>query len=407
MALQFRLSMLSKLIRNTLLLFLCLFTNNNCRERATIEASKFNRLLPNYELEKIQILNDTVRFQLNENTYNSINSFNGFTYKNEEFISFYDDRSSSINIYHFPTQKLTKRILLKKSFSKLYKTSVYCKSFDSIFVTNKDKLFMLDSSGNIKLSIKFLSNSRLAYATLENIFPPIFKDSLMFTGVRPYVSDKSFKALRKWKVLYAFDLKNKKATLHYRLPSIYHKNLYGHQFLNYNYCYNHKGNFVFSFPVDTNVYESNLEGFHVSYFAKSKSQVKSIQPLSRKEIEDGDVRYKKYITQDSYGPIYYDPFHKSYIRIVKPRISEEAFATKNRQRQYRLIIFNEQLQITGESIIPEKVSTSLMFTKQGRIYARINAKDEYALNFVRLTYIKNNKESSQFVENKSNYNILK
>lgn len=361
----------------------------NCRQSTQILDSDFKYHKPQYGLVQLQVNSDTIKFPLTENTYNTIKSFNLFTESGKEYISFFDDRSSFISIYDFQTQTLTKQIQLKDWFSnkKLYKTTVFVKSLDSIYVTNKNAVYLIDKSGKIKKSIDFLKDPQFAWATFDNTNPPVFNTNYFYAGVRPYVKANSLDALNEWRLLYRFDLQNSKAELIYHLPKLYRQNLFGNYFLDYNYCYNSKGNFVFSFPADTNIYETNLTDYHVSYLGKSQYQVNPIKPLTKKIIDNNEENYKNYITQDSYGPIYYDPQNKRYLRIAKSGIPGKNYSGKNWKRDSRIIIFNEQLQIIGESRITDGISyNSIFFSRDGGIYARTKASDEYAIHFVRLYY---------------------
>jgi hypothetical protein len=370
------------------LLFFCLFSSG-CKTKTETTDAKYSYISPDYNLVRLHVLPDTLTYQLNEQTYNAVKSFNIFSHNDIDFISFYDDRSASINIYNFHSRVLAKKISIKDCFHgrKLYKTTVYTKNFDSIFITNKATLFLMDSSGNFKKSIDFLENPPYAWAHFGNTAPVVFKDDLVLAGVRPYVKDKSLKALKDWKVLYGFNLQNDKAILYYHLPSIYQNNLFGYQFLDYSYCYNSKGNFVFSFPADSNVYETNLRDYHIAYFARSRFQDQPIQPVPKEDLSNSENAFRSYLLRDSYGPIYFDPYAKRYLRVAKKRISKADYDSKNRRKKQRLLIFNDFFKIIGESEIDNSILLgSLFFTTDGKIYARINAEDEYALHFVRITY---------------------
>lgn len=383
---------MTKQINILVISILVIFTpisNFSCADTSSNIDTKYKYINPDYNLVHLNHSSDTLRFELDQSTYNSIKTFNTFTDKNNEFISFFDVRSSSLNIYRLSTQKLEKKISVTDYFKKkkLYRPTIYVKNFDSIFITNYSTLYIVDSSGLIKTSFNFLEDENTIYATFENITPPVYINGNLITGIRPYVADNSLKALREWKVLYEFNFNEQKATLNYNLPNIYRNNYYGYHFLDFGYCYNNRGNFVFSFPADSTIYESNLKDYHVAYFAKSFQHNSPVKPLTKKQVSDKDTSFKLYMIQDSYGPIYFDSFRKRYLRVFKPKISELAFDSKQRNRQNRFIIFNEQLQIIGESPIPDEVLyNSLFFTGDGKMFMRINAADEYALHFVRMEY---------------------
>lgn len=371
--------------------------NFNChhnRDTDSLPAPTKKYFNPQYNLVRLKTFNDTISFTLDDSTFNAIKSFNLFSVNNQEYISFFDERSLAINIYDFESKKKIKNISVKKYLKghKIYKPTTHVLNFDSIFVSNNQTLYLLDHLGTVKNKIDFLPTPPLAWAIFENSTPPIFKDNNLYASVRPYVNDESTSALNEWKVLYEFELKKNKAKLHYHFPKFLQKDLYGTRMLNHSYCYNDRGHFVFSFPADSAIYETNLKDYHVAYSAKSTFQHSTIPPMSEKEMEEEGSR--KYMIRDSYGAIYFDPYKKRYLRVAQKKLSDDEYNAKKRKEQH-IIILNEQLQIIGESPIDSGLSlNSIFITKKGAIYARILRQDEYNLHYIRLSYEETNSEST-------------
>lgn len=378
----------------SVLIYVVLFINcisiMSCsNDSRVIEASSiYNYLVPEYSAVQLNITSDTLHFQVDERTYNSISSVNLFSNEGSSYISFYDKRSGSINIYNLSTQILVKRLSLQQSFSdqKLYKASVHCANFDSIFVTNRSSLYLLDTAGIIKDSIRFLDDPPFAWAYFESAAPLVIGDNKVYAAVRPFVDEKSLKAIREWRVLYELDMTTKDAKLLYRFPELYRSQLYGSNLLDFSYCYNDDRNFVFSFSADSNIYEYGLNDFHKSYFGKSYFQSTPIFPLTKAQLE-ADEGFKQYLLRDSYGSIYYDSFKKRYLRIARGKLSESDYESKKFMRRQSIVLFDDNFKIIGESVMDGGVRlNSIFFTKDGKIYARVKADDEYALHFVRLDY---------------------
>jgi hypothetical protein len=357
---------------------------------------------PKYDALSLEITTDTIRLPLNDTTYNSISSMNLFIDHQKEYLSIFDERSGSINIYQLDSQKLVKKLLPQKYLkeNKLYKTSVYCKSFDSIFVSNNmHKLYLMDTSGIVKKSITFPDKSRSTATVFENYRPLIVKKESIYTGIRPTGLLTSIKELNNWKVLYHFNLEKAKTSTLYHLPERYRSTFYPYNFLDYSYCINDKGNVVFSFPADSNLYETDLNDIHWAYFGKSRFQKEDIRPL--KKDDDDNLSYKQYVMCDGYGPVYYDSYNKRYCRVFRQKLSEDDYNSK-KQAKKSIIIFNEALEIVGEWEVPEGISTSTLFiSKNGSLYCRINNKDEYALHFVRLQYKERHSHSNLIAKNDS------
>lgn len=358
-----------------------------CKHNATVNYQYFQ---PDYYSWQLVSANDSLIFPLDSTSYNAIKSFNYFVDKGTEYISFYDDLSNSIMIYQFKSKSLIKKILLKNILpdKKVYKTTVFTKSLDSIFIASYLSLYMLDTTGTIKDSIAYRTKPDIVVSSLDNLNPPILKDNILFTEARPRLDHTNKKDLRKWKVLYQFDLKKKASNIGYQLPKTYQDNIYSYFFFYNSYCYNDKGRFVFSFPADTCIYETDLHKYHNAYYAKSKHQNEAIQPvIDMKELSLGEGATKLFQLSDSYGAIYFDPFNKRYLRVAEQKLKAQDIANKKIKKQQSIIILNEEFKIIGESTIDERISLSFVFLAiDGRIYARTNIKNQNSLDFVRLTY---------------------
>lgn len=360
----------------------------SCQEKSHVVDNRFVYTMPEYDKVQLKSTTDTVSFALNDYTYNDIRSFNMFNQEGIEYISFYDRRSESISIYHFKSRSLVKNLSIKTCLRDhdLYKTSAYVKQFDSIYITNNNTLYLVDSLGKIKKEIDFLIKPFRTKAFFDNPSSPVFIGTRLYARVRPGVDEKSLSDIKKWRVLYEFDLKTNKASLHYNMPELYQTNFYGYKFLDYSYCYSDHGTFVFSFPADTNIYESDLADHHIAYNAKSQFQHEEIKSVSKRSILQNEGS-KEYALRDSYGAVYFDPYRKYYLRLAKQKISEKEYKTKIAKRKQSVIILNEYFKIIGETEIQNDFSfNSIMFTSSGDMYARIKANDEYALHFIRLTY---------------------
>ena len=379
--------MKNNILLNATVAIVCCLHFMSCKNEPHVVKSTFKYIQPNYTDVKLRATHDSIHFRLSESVYNDIKSFNYFLHKGTPYISFYDGRSASINIYDFASQKRVKKIKIKKWLGneRLYKTSVFVHNLDSIFIANLKTLYLYDVEGKRKSSIEF--NNRIdQLAFFDNPQPPVLRNNVLFAGIRPWVKETSLSAMKDWRLLYGFNLCDSTKQVYYSLPEIYTKNIYGSHFLNYSFCYNNKGHFVFSFPADSNIYETNLKDYHVAHNGKSRFQSGDILPVPEEAIKN-DEAYKAYRLRDSYSFIYYDAFHKRYLRLARQKYTEAEYASKASLKRQSLIIFNEKVEIISESKIEDDLSFgSLFFTADGDIYARVNSKDEYALHFVRLAY---------------------
>lgn len=362
------------------------FAMYNCNDSHGSNLLPVIFLKPQYKEYTISTSKDTLNIPLNNNTYNNIKSLNVFNDNGKEYLSFYDGRSKSISIYSLSPVELIKITHLNSLFdnSELLKTAVYSINFDTIFVASVNKFSILDSSGKMKQQISLPDPEKKMLAYVGSDCPPKIAGNKIYTAIRPNIRETSLKAVENWKPIYEFDLDSKSAKRVSMLPDFYGKGYYGDHYMKYNFCVNEKGNIILSFWADSLIYAYDDKNGLQPYLGKSLYQSKQIHPLG-KEALNTDAEAKKFLTQDCYGPIFFDSYNKRYYRAFYPKISENDYTLKKWERQKRLIIFDEDLRIVGEVEVKDLVSLSdIFFSDGGSIYARINPTDEYTVHFLKI-----------------------
>lgn len=374
-----------------------------CNEKSLSEVNVYQNYPPNYDFVSMNLSLDTLHFALNDTALHDVGSVNFFIDKGVEYLAIYDEESSLINVYQFNSRQLIKKILLKKYLPNInpYLTTISCRNFDSIFVSDKNKkIYFLDSSGRVKNIIAFPEQSNMEMGVFANTRPLILKDKLLYAGVCPTYKVTYANGLKQKRLMYSFDLQNNNSAMYYRMPQRYRDNLYDYHFFNYSYCINDRSNFVFSFPADSNIYETNLSEINIAYNGRSQFQQGDVEPEHKSDLENGGST-KQYRIRDAYGPIFFDPYRKRYLRLFMQKLTEAEFQAKKRDRKQSILIFNDSLQIIGESPIPEDISfSSLFFRPDGRIYVKVKRKDIKTLHFVRLTYFEKELGSQKLVQSK-------
>lgn len=345
---------------------------------------------------------DTLHFPLNS-IDNSIESIDPFYDHGIEYVAIYYGSSETINFYELHSQKLVKSISLTEYLLyRRHSTSVYCKNFDSIFISNnKASLFIADSSGIIKSTIYFSEDPSPTAADFINTRPPVLKDSCFYASFPGTDLISNISQMRDWLLVCRHDLKNKKKAIVYRYPKRYMNKFYGYYFLDYSYCFNNHGNFVFSFSADSNLYETDFAEINRTFLGKSKFQHGDIDPVNKNK--KGDDAYFEYLKRDCYGSVFFDPCNKRYLRIFKHKISKKDIAEKIYDREKSVVVLDENLQIIGESLLPEGLHiNSLFFTSDGRMYVRTKARDTTALHFLRVVYKEMETDSSSLAKKTNN-----
>lgn len=354
-------------------------------------------LIPDYSSVSLTPTQDTIKFRYDSTFYNSIRSFNYFSDSTRHFLALYDKSSLCINVYDIESEKLYKKICVKSflPYKNLQsKTTVFVHDLQNIYIINLLSLYKINSSGTIMDSIQLQSEPVLSLPSFSNTTPPVFmgKNNLYITA-DPILKRTRMSDIKRWNILYQIDFEKRRATTFYPLPKTYSDNRYDEKFFMNGYCLNNKNRFVFSFAADTNIYETDLKGYHTSFFAKSYYHTQAIQSLPQKTPGDEAVGKKQFLLSDSYGPIYFDPFAKRYIRVVKYRLTEEELRAKQRTKRQALLILDESLKIIGECPIGEAIDVNAFIITPGGIYAHLIHPDEYAFYLIRLNYQENKKKT--------------
>lgn len=371
----------------------------SCQEDKEVGSSSYMYYKPFYDRVKLVTSTDTLHLPLVK-TNNDVKSVNSFSDHGVEYVAIYNEPSEMISVYELYSQKLIKSISLAAFL--LYRkhgTSVYFKNFDSIFINNnKTSLFIADSSGINKNTINFSEGSRSMSADFWDYRPPVLKDGFFYESFSATDLMSSISKRVDWRLMCRLDLKKNKKERLYRLPERYLNKYYSYYFLNYSYCFNNRGNFVFSFAADSVLYETDFADVNRMFFARSQFQQGDIE--SGDKNKNSDATFYEFVASDSYGSVFFDPFYKRYLRIFKHKVNNINYSGKN-FKEKSVIIFNEDLQIIGESSLSKEFLTNtLFFTSDGRMYARTRPKDKTALHFIRLMYKEKSIDSTSLVQMK-------
>lgn len=362
-------------------------SNMACGDNKHVEVSDYKYYEPLYDGVKLVTSTDTLHFPLKNVTNKGVESIDPFSDHGVEYIAIYYGQSETVNFYELYSQKQVKSISIAGYLKyRKHKTSVYCKNFDSIFINNNTtSLFVIDSSGANKSTIYFTKSSLSTKPDFVNTRPPVLKDGYFYISFFASPETRTISKVRDWQLICRLDLKNNKKKNIYHLSERYMNNFYDYYFLNYSYCYNDRGNFVFSFSADSNLYETDLEGVNIALYGKSQFQQGDVEPVD-KNAKGYDL-YTEYMARDCYGSIFFDSFHKRYLRLFRKRISRQDIEANKYPKIKSVLVFNKDLQIIGESPLPSGfLINTLFFTSDGQMYARTKEDDKTTLHLLRIMY---------------------
>lgn len=367
---------------------LCIMIACSCEKPIRTVAPTMRYILPNEIKVSLSISTDSLSLPLDEETYNDVRTYNTFLQDDNEYLWFYERRSESVNFYNIKLKQYDRKILLRNVFGpkNLYKTSVYCKSFDSIFVINRNSFYLINHQGSKIVKIKGLDYPEFSYPYFSNSNKPVVRSGKVYVAVKMLANEASIANLLEWKVLYEFDCNKKEARLYYNLPKTLTTKYYGRRLLNQSFCSNNKGYLVFSFNLDTLLYETDLSDYHVSYNAKPFQYFGPYNSISKEDLQ-GEKRSMAYYNNNTYSAIHYDGINDRYLRICHKRLSAEEYNSKKVRKQQRVLILDNNFQIIGDTQVdPGLYITDMSISDYGEMYVRVSHKSENSLTFLKINY---------------------
>lgn len=349
----------------------------------------FHYLTPKYDLIGLASSGDTLNYLTDDTIKRDISFYNIFKDNGVEYFSFFNKFSKTIWVYRQATQQLVKKWpfdLFIRGEKVHHSASVYIKSLDSIFVIQNKGVSLFDSLGRMVKSVPLSKDYAKEIPFFDNDNLPVFIGEKMYVPIRPQFRQTDLNTIKGNRVLYEFDFKSTQVKRHYSLPEFYHKQFYGYPFLYTSFCFNRDSEFVFSFGADSSIYSANSENYLTGYTGRSKYQANGIMPCAKQDVIK-DEGYKNYALNDAYSSIYYNPYKKRYLRVVRHKISEVEYPVKRKIREQSIIILDENFEIVGESLVDDNVNLQkVFFTENGNIYAELKSIKKHALQFIRLEY---------------------
>lgn len=377
--------MTKNIARTTTFLLIALFVLS-CQQEPR-QPVVYHHAAADYSKYALVPTGDTLKFHLDDETFGNIESWSIRQADSNTIIAFFDQLSGSIVEYAYPSGKQVNKIDLLRFFKPSTLKSAYLKNYDSIYITTHDKVYLIDSSGNKLRQFEFGPPENRLSGKIAPESPISFMNDKIYIALSPGADISSKYSLRNWKVMWSADLCKQTTDRQYGLPAMYEANYHVGKFVKYTYCLNDSGRFVFSFAGDTMLYETDLGAYNHAWFAKSNTQNKPVPTASREKVNNTNLERKQYMTNQTYGPVFYDKIKKRYLRVTKPAISEEDFEAEKFSKTNRVIIMDENFNIIGESDLPKEIYFSrTFFTPDGGIYTFIKVSKSNAINFLRMEY---------------------
>jgi len=281
-----------------------------------------------------------------------------FTIDNKEKIAVENKKKLSIQIYDLESRSLEKEIFFQNNgpngIGKLFGFNFI--NMDSIILLTGQyfKVYLSDSTGAIKNTFHLdellpsLESVPITYTKRPTFFDP--KRAKLFICASPenrYDKRGYFDA----EIAMELDMKNNTAEYIYKSPTEYRDNIYGAYFSHYSVVKKPDGKYVYAFPFDSEIFETDLKEYYHKYYAGSRhfDQIPEMKP---------DDSYEEfYIKSDSYKDFIYDQWRRVYYRVATQAINlvdENAIRKTWRDKVPSIIILDENLEKIGEVDFPKE-----------------------------------------------------
>lgn len=290
-----------------------------------------------------------------------------FSTRKEEYLSLLNTVNSSIDVYDIKTRKLSKRVNLFKEgpngIGNTAQISHSLISLDSVLVLNPStsSFFIVDGSGKViyKASnvLDYQDDRSVEEHPRGSTAEPLvyFNNKIYSSGV---LLGLTLDNHQKMKCMIIHDTKSKETKNVFPRPTSYNKGNWGGNCM-MDFCYytfNKRSNkFVYSFPVDDVVYETDHNSPTKAYYAKSVN-FDEVLPMYDDKLQKPD--HKKSIIYDyttsHYYKIVHDPYRKVYYRFTLLGNTNDEIDNPEigYNQQESVIIMNENFRKIGENIIP-------------------------------------------------------
>jgi hypothetical protein len=287
----------------------------------------------------------------------------------KRILSFYNPYINAIYFFDYETAEYYKSISYDREGPDAipHIGAYFAVTSDSIYILNSPlmRIDLSDSSGIIKQKYPLIpsydSQSRdfswaLYYPQYDiQTFNPIIKyqDRLFLPGLAPFaVADSS---INKFRFMTCFDINNHEVNYFHTYPAELYGNNVSWNDPIYTQAYTEitsDGDFIISFPVSHDLYAAkwNEEKYETIYGGSNNA--KTIASINCEfGMPTSNMLIDNYLKNDLYSAILFDPWRRVYYRFYSKRKPDATVKTSIREKEYGVVIMDENFQYLGETII--------------------------------------------------------
>lgn len=404
-----------KLLFKKYIYFIILFfVFTSCHTEADEETESLeNKNITDIDLNSPYILKlkGQKKFQLDSLTPPYSRSVQIFVDSTEQkiYYCFLNKLDNSIYVYDYNNTNFAFKIKLAKEGANGVKEidSFYIQSLDSIFVHSYygQKIHIVNKEAERLESYSLISDNFPASVMPTSTINPItlHSNKILMNGVgisRPYDVQKSAESLEN--PIMVVDLDNKQISGAFHFPSLYSEGAYGTMFHDFYVSYQaQKSRFIYSFPIDDYIYETDLAGYEKKHLAKSDFKTQPTKPMftdSATPIPKYEEKQKYYLTTLAYKGIFTDSQRGFLFRVAELPITDTDYnlqdPIKSKTKKISIIILNDDFNKIGEVKMPDyKYNGGMIYVApEGLSIAQNNTDQEDFLIVDIFEVVKNHEE---------------
>jgi hypothetical protein len=226
----------------------------------------------------------------------------------------------------------------------------YVHTLDSIYLMSSKyyQLILVDGSGNVLKRYPLINRgTQIANWSLPAIYTS--RPAVLKSGVFYFIAFPESKPYEEQKPILTLNLADSACQLRYEYPDSYRVgDTWGMLTGDVSVTQTREGYFLYSFPCDPYLYETNDHQTNVKHFAGSRFFDKT-QPWDKGV---GDGAEEAYVTRNYFNGIVYDRFREVYYRFTKlelPVLNAQNEKNTIWNKPMSVIILNKEFQVIGET----------------------------------------------------------
>lgn len=365
-----RLMIYLKMKNKFLLLFVLFLFCIGCYQ----DDNSYKRVIDNSKSYDFGLVQESVlHFPLDSISTFDIKSLQIVKNDSSKYFVYFNSKKNVVYFYEFDSQKLSFNIELAEEgvngvgFNVI---GIYAHSLDSIYIFSDYAISRVNTEGKVSQRITFDGIGSLEFGftleagTKQNIYK--FGNEL-YVGISSELDPFLPATFRiDNQVLLKVDLETLSKTTHFDFPDIYRENIYSPNYSNIYFTFNEDKNlFIVSFPADYKLYLNSFNNYPMIVDAGSK-YFNQIDPLIEDDMREDFITYTKhYLTNFSFGPIYFDKYRDIYYRFVEHPITEIDFDNKDWFKTCSIILIDKGFNIIGESRFDNDVNKAGIVDESG------------------------------------------